>query len=179
MGANIDKSINQGNGPCVFRTNGQVHHHIGSLLPKPNETPQFAQLYIYDTENEIANRIRAVNKEDPESADLDPEIVDSLIKMLDQYNPIVKEFRHARDILREHEGVDVSIRIVGTDGQELTEREMPNINELAILIVGELSLENYKRDIIVQSKTHGLQHISILHPAYMPLQYPLLFIRIP
>ena len=68
-----------------------------------------------DTENEIANRIRAVNKEDPESADLDPEIVDSLIKMLDQYNPIVKEFRHARDILREHEGVDVSIRIVGTD----------------------------------------------------------------
>ena len=95
--------------------------------------------------------------------------------MLDQYNPIVKEFRHARDILREHEGVDVSIRIVGTDGQELTEREMPNINELAILIVGELSLENYKRDIIVQSKKHGLQHISILHPAYMPLQYPLLF----
>jgi len=95
--------------------------------------------------------------------------------MLDQYNPIVKEFRHARDILREHEGVDVSIHIVGTDGQELTEREMPNINELAILIVGELSLENYKRDIIVQSKRHGLQHISILHPAYMPLQYPLLF----
>ena len=52
---------------------------------------------------------------------------------------------------------------------------MPHTEELAILVVGELNLEKYKRDIIVTSKFKGLQRISILYPAYMPLQYPLLF----
>jgi len=52
---------------------------------------------------------------------------------------------------------------------------MPHTEELAMLIVGDLSLENYKRDIIVSTKNNGLRRISIFHPAYMPLQYPLLF----
>jgi hypothetical protein len=52
---------------------------------------------------------------------------------------------------------------------------MPHSEELAMLIVGDLSLEKYKRDIIVSTKMRGLQGISIYHPAYMALQYPLLF----
>jgi hypothetical protein len=52
---------------------------------------------------------------------------------------------------------------------------MPHQEELAMLIVGDLSLENYKRDIIVSTHQNSLQRISIFHPAYMPLQYPLLF----
>jgi hypothetical protein len=51
---------------------------------------------------------------------------------------------------------------------------MPH-KELAMLIVGDWSLENYKRDIIVSNRKKGLQRISIFHPAYMPLQYSLLF----
>jgi hypothetical protein len=53
--------------------------------------------------------------------------------------------------------------------------EMPHQDELAMLIVGDLSLENYKRDIIISTHQKGLQRISIFHPAYMALQYPLLF----
>src|SRR5438128_6127809 len=44
-----------------------------------------------------------------------------------------------------------------------------------MLIVGDLSLDNYKRDIIVRTHSNDLRRISIFHPAYMPLQYPLLF----
>jgi len=44
-----------------------------------------------------------------------------------------------------------------------------------MLVVGDLSLEKYKRDIIVSTKQRGLQRITIFHPAYMALQYPLLF----
>jgi len=40
MGGNIDKNINQGEGPYVFRVNGQIHHRIGALLPKPNQIPK-------------------------------------------------------------------------------------------------------------------------------------------
>ena len=38
-----------------------------------------------------------------------------------------------------------------------------------------MSLENYKRDIIVSTQNNGLRRILIFHPTYMPLQYPLLF----
>ena len=57
MGGKIDASHNDGGGPYVFRLNGQNYHRIGSLIPGEGATPKFAQLYIYDTENEISNRI--------------------------------------------------------------------------------------------------------------------------
>ena len=51
MGGNIDRNRNTGEGPYVFRLNGQVHHRIGSLLPSPNKIPKFAELYIFYTKN--------------------------------------------------------------------------------------------------------------------------------
>jgi hypothetical protein len=95
--------------------------------------------------------------------------------MLDEYNPLVKIFRQARDFLEEHKGIDISIRIVGANKTDRIQYEMPHQEELAMLIVGDLSLENYKRDIIVSTHQNSLQRISIFHPAYMPLQYSLLF----
>jgi len=175
MGGNIDKKINDGEGPYVFRVNGQIHHRIGSLLPLPDNCPKFAELYIFDTKNEISNRIRALTNEEPGEQDIDPEIVRGLKKMLDEYNPLVKIFRQAHDFLEEHKGIDISIRIVGADKADRIQYEMPHQEELAMLIVGDLSLENYKRDIIVSTHQNSLQRISIFHPAYMPLQYPLLF----
>ena len=80
MGGNIDKNINQGEGPYVFRVNGQIHHRIGALLPKPNQIPKFAELYIFDTKNDIQNRIRALSKQEPEDNDIDPYIVQELKK---------------------------------------------------------------------------------------------------
>src|SRR5438132_2533680 len=95
--------------------------------------------------------------------------------MLDESNPLVKIFRHARDLLYQHKGIDISIRIIGANKDDRIQYEMPHPDELAILIVGNMSLENYKRDIIVNTRNSGLRRVSIFHPAYMPLQYPLLF----
>jgi hypothetical protein len=60
IGGKIDTSMNNGNAPPIFVMNGENYHHIGSLLPLPGERPKFAQLYIYDTNNEISNRMSAV-----------------------------------------------------------------------------------------------------------------------
>jgi hypothetical protein len=48
LGVHVDKSINTGDGPYVFRINGVVHHRIGSPLPAPGRRPEYAQFYIYD-----------------------------------------------------------------------------------------------------------------------------------
>lgn len=115
MGADIDDSLNQGGGPYVFKINGQVYHRIGSLLPNEDNPPKFAQLYIYDTQNEVQNRMLAVLGEENGSCDLDPEIAAELLDMLDNCNPLVKQFRLARDRLAEHGDEQLAIKIVGAD----------------------------------------------------------------
>jgi len=53
----FDDKTNKGRGPPTYRMQGQKCHIIGSMLPLEGERPKFAQLYIYDTKNEISNKI--------------------------------------------------------------------------------------------------------------------------
>jgi len=57
IGGNIHSSINDGYGPPQFILHGQNYHRIGSFLPDSGSSPKFAQLYIYDTQNEVSNRL--------------------------------------------------------------------------------------------------------------------------
>jgi hypothetical protein len=101
MGANIDNSVNDGHGPLVFKISGQVHHRIGSLLPTDGTSPKYIQLYIYDTANEVKNRMKCLNNGETIAENLNPSIIQGLMKILDENNPFVKKFRMARDRLRE------------------------------------------------------------------------------
>ena len=60
MGGKIDASINNGRGRPSFILGGVNYHLIGSLLPPNNDPPKLCQVYIYDTEEEIRNRKKAV-----------------------------------------------------------------------------------------------------------------------
>jgi hypothetical protein len=175
MGANIDHSVNDGRGPPVFKISGQIHHRIGSLLPPDGGRPKFIQLYIYDTANEIQNRIKSLQFDDIEANDLDPAVVDSLRAMLDTHNPLAQQFRMARDRLAYEETEDFVVRIVGPRDGDPPQYSLPTTNQLAMLVVGDFSCDTFERDIIIQKKSGELQQISALHPAFMPLQYPLLF----
>nr|GEU77111.1 DNA helicase [Tanacetum cinerariifolium] len=55
--AKVDESINVGRGSYVFKVSGQIYHWIGSLCPPAGERPRFLQLYIYDTDKEVHNRM--------------------------------------------------------------------------------------------------------------------------
>jgi hypothetical protein len=57
FGGRVESRENDGRGPPNFVISGQNYHRIGSLIPKQGERPKFAQLYIYDTENEVQNRL--------------------------------------------------------------------------------------------------------------------------
>lgn len=58
IGGKVVSSVNDGGGPPQFILSGQNYHRIGSLLPPEGKTPKFAQLYIYDTHNELQNRMQ-------------------------------------------------------------------------------------------------------------------------
>jgi hypothetical protein len=57
LGGKIDTGNNDGAGPPRFVLSGQNYHLLGSLVPSEGQSPKFAQLYIYDTQNEVSNRL--------------------------------------------------------------------------------------------------------------------------
>ena len=104
------------------------------------------------------------------------DIVEAIKKMLDTHNPHVKAFRTARDRFS-NSGYNNNLRLVlaserTTDGRT---HNLPTEKDVAALIPGDFSMTFEKRDIVIESTTGKLQRISELHPAYLPLQYPLLF----
>lgn len=60
MGGKQDTSVNVGRGPYCYRIQGMNCHRMGSLLPEVGKPPKFSQMYIFDTDNEIRNRMKAV-----------------------------------------------------------------------------------------------------------------------
>jgi len=175
MGANIDRSMNNGRGPPVFKVSGQVHHRIGPLLPANGNSPKFLQLYIYDTANEVKNRFRALHPDERSSESLDPKIAERLVKMLDDHNPLARQFRLARDRLAENGDEEFIVRLIGAREGDPVQYNLPTVDQLAMLVVGDFTLDTFQRDIVVQPRSGHLEHISSLHPAFMALQYPLLF----
>ena len=175
MGATIDRSLEGTRGPNLYKICGQVHHRIGSLLPSKDESPKFAEMYIYDTANEVDHRMNAVNVDGTSSGQLDRSIVEGLKDMLDQNNSLVKKFRMAKERLEEHPAERIAIRIIAPGEGDGPQYNLPTANELTALVVGDFTLDASSRDIMIHDRVEGLQQINSLHPAYMPLQYPLLF----
>ncbi|KAK7266727.1 hypothetical protein RIF29_19378 [Crotalaria pallida] len=178
MGGKLDSAINDGRGRFVYRISGQNHHRIGSLLPGAGQTPRFAQLYIYDTDNEVANRMKSFRGSGEQSgSDFDPEIIQHLQEMFDTYNPICKVFRMARDRLEDDPVQDLKLKLIAHRNKRSGVYNLPVMNEIAALVVGDVNEENDYRDIVVESQAGYLKRIHELHPLYLPLQYPVIHLN--
>ncbi|GJR91911.1 DNA helicase [Tanacetum coccineum] len=162
------------------RINRQTHAEacssattVGSLCPTVGETPKFLQLYIYDSENEVANRMSHFGRVD--DSRLDPQIVEGLIHFLDAHNELVQLFRTARDKCKEMDILEFKIRLYNAEGA--LGYELPTSNTL-----GEMGFESGIKsktdfDVIIEYKDGPLQRVNELHVSYMSLQFPLLFIH--
>ncbi|XP_062106743.1 uncharacterized protein LOC133818070 [Humulus lupulus] len=168
MGGRVDTSINQSAGPYIFWMSGQNYHHIGSLLPEVGKKPQFAQLYIYDTENEIGNRMDTLLRHG-RKIEIKHEIFQELSQMLDQHNNLVKSFRMARDKFKAQPESMFRLQLLSSRTTDGRQYNMPTSFEVAGLIVGDFSEVNFERDVIVEHQTKGIKRITDLHPSFMSM----------
>uniref|UniRef100_A0A0R0LIE8 ATP-dependent DNA helicase n=1 Tax=Glycine max TaxID=3847 RepID=A0A0R0LIE8_SOYBN len=152
-GIKLDKSINE-----------------SSLLPMLGKQPKFSQLYIFDTQNEVENRINTMSQH----VEIQLEIVSTLSQMLDEYNVHAKSFRMARDRLTDSQVDNVKLRMIAAREKDGRTYNLPNVSEVAALIVGDFDPDS-RRNIIVETQNGELQRIHELHSSYLGLQYPLLF----
>ncbi|KAL6572326.1 hypothetical protein OROMI_013284 [Orobanche minor] len=174
LGGKIDSNPNMGTSPPIFKLHGQNYHLIGSLMPTEDQAPKFAQLYIYDTENEVANRINSVRSRGSSNG-LQADIVQKLKEMLDENNILVQSFRMARDKIQQCNETNVKLKLIGRRDKDGRMYNFPTASEVAALVVGDFDDTLGNRDIIVETKTGYLKRINELHASYLGLQYPLIF----
>ncbi|KAI9081181.1 hypothetical protein K1719_036940 [Acacia pycnantha] len=150
--------------------------NLQEFIAARGNPPVYAQLYIYDTDNEISNRISTVSRNGG-GENLDPGIVKLIKGCLDKYNSIVKQYRSASKIIKHDVVHDVNIRLIRNSSSSGIgpQYNMPTASELAALIVGDFDNSYTNRDIIVKRQSRSLQRIDELHMSYLPLQYPLFF----
>ncbi|KAG6720710.1 hypothetical protein I3842_03G074600 [Carya illinoinensis] len=153
FGVKFDEDLCRRNrGIYTFRTQGQIYHYINDLIPL-NGRPSYLQLYFYDTEHELENRIS-------DSDRMNPSIIAQLIDIL-HINPYSLFFRSLGDLsnlenqvihIRSDVGLDQPIWVENEDADQLR-----------------------GRDIYVFSHSGGSHIVQYYFGCYDPLQYPLFF----
>ncbi|XP_057414959.1 uncharacterized protein LOC130709848 [Lotus japonicus] len=172
IGGKVDCGLNDGRGPPQFVISGQNYHRIGSLLPVEGDNPKFAQLYIYDTRNEVQNRM---NHFRDGKTTLDRSLVVDLIGMVDEHNVLAKSFRKVRDHVEVFDSNQVALRLFRNRVHDPNTYNLPSVDEVAALIVGDFDSSDCGRDIVLRTVEGTLQRIYETHSCFLPLQYPLLF----
>nr|XP_043639291.1 uncharacterized protein LOC122610362 [Erigeron canadensis] len=155
FGATINDSINDGSAPYVFRIEGQIHHWLGTICPPVGETPRFLQMYIYDTDNELRNRLRFFP--DVQRANVHETFVASLIHVLDNNNELIKLFRSARDLCHTVDVPNFFIQL-HTSYKKIC-YDTP-VNDCIGAIVCDNDSISHEFDIVVHHNNAGPQRVS-------------------
>ena len=97
-------------GPYCYRVNGEVYHLTSQMEPKERQRPNFSQIYIYDKEHELENRLHTFKG-------LDKNVLKELQDMIKEVNPYAYKYIQAGDLIRERETADICLvfKTTGTD----------------------------------------------------------------
>ncbi|GKC26763.1 DNA helicase, partial [Tanacetum coccineum] len=144
---------------------------IGSLCPTDGEPPRFPQLYIYDTDNEVDNRLSHYGGD---NSILRRDIVEGLIELLDSHNALVQLFRTAREKLQDNHVPNFKVRLYNVVAAK--EYELPTGDMLGAIVYETGPESNMDYDIVLEQRSGLPQRVNKLHPSYMSLQFLLLFI---
>ncbi|XP_042961368.1 uncharacterized protein LOC122296047 [Carya illinoinensis] len=141
-----------------------MYHYIEDLVPEDGH-PSYLQLYFFDTEHELENRIHDAER-------LDPSIIARLMDIL-EVNPYCRFFRTLNNIssLENH-----TIRIRSDIDLDQRVYNAPSVSQVAaIWTETDNCTEQKGQDIIIFNQAGGSHIVQYYFGCYDPLQYPLLF----
>ncbi|KAI5425395.1 hypothetical protein KIW84_031266 [Lathyrus oleraceus] len=162
----VDENIlASGRGIYTFRSQGAFYHNIGGLYPNEGVRPRFLQLYIYDTDNELHNRMQ-------ENPQLHQNVVHNLQKMLHQFNPFVIRFKQLSIL----PNISECSLILKERPSSHHQYNLPTVEQVAEIIIGcDADSMDYGRDINVIHCDGNLKKVQETKGYYDPLQYHVLF----
>ncbi|XP_076885333.1 uncharacterized protein LOC143534816 [Bidens hawaiensis] len=83
----------------------------------------------------------------------------------------------ARDVCNEHPDKELKLRLICNREKDGRTYNLPTTSEVAALVIGDIEESYEPRDIVVRKIGGHLEYLNELHPLYMPLQYPLIYIN--
>ncbi|CAF4946666.1 unnamed protein product [Pieris macdunnoughi] len=153
----------------TFKIQGQIYHRAGSLLPVSDSDNKFLQIYF------MGNSPQEIDLRCAHNNLVKRSIVEQLQTLFHQHNQLIILFKTALDLIPS-DNHKIVIRAdktpAGVDLQHTRRFNAPNIDEVAIVVVGE-NLES--RDIVLHRRNDQLQRIKETHRSYDALQYPIIF----
>ena len=114
-------------------------------------------------------------RSDSQQSIFDKSLIEELKKMIDKHNVLAQTFRRVRDFIHDHEQSDFGLRLFRHRFKDPRVYNTPVADEVAALIVGDLSTLDVGRDIIVKKVSGQLTRLHETHTCFIPLQYPLIF----
>ena len=177
-GKEEDYSGCKNRGPTPYKISGQLYHRLPSVLfPEGGEAPKFAQIYVYDLENELSNRV-SYAKEKNYDDKIDMNTLKLIQEELKETNKYVKQFKSAADIFNANPEKDIKIvfKSKGSAGAKKKHRD-PVVTDVCIIAPGD---QTQKRDIVLyrNKSSHPDQKeitsINQFHAIYDPSCYPLI-----
>lgn len=124
--------------------------------PSPGSQPKFAQLNIYDNDNETRNRMTSVRMEDGRNS-LKATIVDELRNVLNASYSYVRSYILVRDKLLQTETPTIKLHLLGKRGYDGRRYNLPSASEVAALVVGDYDAADFDRDIVVEYHSRMLK----------------------
>ena len=184
MNADLDQRYanNSETSAYAFLIHGSAHHLMSStLIPEDNFRPKFAQIYIFDSEeNELSNGMNVAGNP---NVDLSIRSTFILQSMMHEVNPFVPSFKLSiQELSDEYSGGIQNLRmILRLEGFPDARRcNRPTAPEIDVLIVsgndGGSNEQPKNRDTVLRSKGPGndLRRINEMHQHFDRLQYVLL-----
>jgi len=90
---------------------------------------------------------------------------------MDEHNKLVKSFRMVHDFCVQNDNIPIRLRLLRNRNFDARTYNVPDVDEIAALIVGDFEDSEDGRDIVVKEKGGLLQRIHETHSKYIPLQY--------
>ncbi|KAL6547471.1 hypothetical protein OROMI_023192 [Orobanche minor] len=165
LGITYDEAFAKSNkGVYTLRIQGAVYHFIRDLIPTEGPGRQL-QLYFYEPENELQNRLS-------QSGDLQLHILQLIIDLM-RLNPYAQFFRGLRDLpnLQEY-----NIVLRADPSLDMGVYSLPTVNQVTAIwheIVGVPTAQPH--DIRIYTSSGQTHRVHYYYGCYDPLQYPLLF----
>ena len=168
--------FNNARGPPVFKISGQIYHSMGSVLPSDGERPKFSQMYVFDEDYELENRMNNVSG-------LNKNTLKKLQDMIHRYNAFAKVYINAAQKMKDEDIVNVQMVLKARTNENAKKVYMyPKSKDVAIVIPNRADNDQRDpRDVILYKtqeahpEGHKTVRIHSLHRAYVPSAYPLLF----
>lgn len=91
---------------------------------------------------------------------LNDSLATQIQSLLDDHNPLVKQYRMARNMFEHDNQENFTLRLIGRRNKDGRRYDLPTADEVAALIVGDIGSTFDKRDIIIQKQCGELRRIS-------------------